>query len=357
MAKRMFHRVNRPIATRQVLFLALDKGKEKNKSLYDYPFCALLLEWPQDGYIPQTEKDIKKYLRSIKLKVVDEFKANQKSNKVTKTTQQEDLMSYLIAGLAGDVFEQQDEDGYITLAKLCNYVENRIRKKQLQGVHLAMPQNTDLASKIIRVDPQRINNLIVRDIEHFYHVLLGPMKAESLVRAADIIKEWKFQTINGIEIDTDLIQALEKDFRNVLEHKYKNEVRTWLDQNHKKLRDEAMNYYNKDRQDPALTELNFVLGEDLKDLLDRELADLLKTDDTSIQKSLLLNDRDTDSRDIKRRASFHELFSLICDAIRDSITIEEQIHHIINRYIFSQRLQTEPRATVKKKSAEVLQND
>lgn len=355
MPKRRFHTLNRPIGTRQVLFLAAEKGKAMNTSLYDYPLCGLVLEWPQDTDIPQNQIDIKKYLEGIKLKVLDELNVGNKSDEASKgTTEQQDLMAYLIAGLAGDVFQHlgksdDDDEGTITLAKLCSYVDKRITESQLQGVKFGLPHDFDPATKIIRIDPERITTYIVGYISRFYDILLGPINADTLIDAARIIT--KLGSRKDIGIDTKLIQTLEDDFRRVSKYKYEHVITTWLDAHLKELQDEAMKHLEENKNDPALIDLIAILDRNLKELLEKDSTDLLNKEDTSNLKDVKVIDRVNNLPDIKYRDSYY-LFSKIYAVANEPSETSDQLRRIINLYtVFHRKRMGQGRDVVSSKPA------
>ncbi len=345
MAKRRFHSVNRPIPTRQVLFLALDKQKSMNKSVYDCPLSAVVLEWPENMGVPKNEDDFKNYLQSIKFRFVNEFREDDKSHEASNATERKDLMSYLMEGLAGGVFQQRsnsddddDYDGFITLAKLCNYVDDRIRQNQLQEIKFCLPHDYDPTSKILNIDPERITTSIVKQVEDFYNILLQPTEAYSLIMAAGKIR--KLKSRKDVGIDWDLIQMLEHDFRNVLTYRYANLISTWLKEHKdRELRAGIRDRFNQtnDRQlQQALRQLSAFLNNNLDDLLKKDLADLLKLEAApNLKKNFVANSTVEDLEVIKKRTSF-QFFSQIWLAINDSRDkIDGQVDRIITDYYIS----------------------
>ncbi len=217
-----------PAGTRQVLILGVDTvGGEKAIDLQKQSeVCVLLLEWIYDEKL-ELQK-VSDMIDSLKENRILEKAKSEKLvlNKVDLSNPQMeeiDLMSYLIAGLAGEAF---DEQGRITLGGLCDYVNKKSKSGNKLRSSLVLPANTgEWRYKTIRLEPENINTAIAKEISDFYEFLSNGHVKFGIRKAVEIIQRLTFLANDNVLV------ILKKDVTNSLKSNYKGSLNLWVKSN------------------------------------------------------------------------------------------------------------------------------
>lgn len=212
-----------PQGMRQILILGGDdasRGGEAHST--EVPdICALVLDWIQQGNIPQ-RSEISQYINSIKKRAdfieIEELPPQKFSvSDLSSQKDEVDLMSYLFSGLAGGSSSETERK---TLGGLLNYAFPQAADGNEKGAVLTA--GGELRYRLIRIHHEKVNKAIVNDLIEIYDLMKGGNVKRNITRALEMIDRLQFLARDSI------IAFLKNDISDVLRTHYYGKIDSWF---------------------------------------------------------------------------------------------------------------------------------